>query len=200
MKKLFLILAITLIACNTSKQNQTDNFVEGELLVGFTNKEVVPKTIKTLETIEGVRLVKMLMDSGDTQIAHFKVPAGKENEYIKLFSKNPNVKYAEVNGIVTTQPVLGTNIEDDIKNEVPITDAMMSDYATLTVTKIDNGKDGYTATLKNDTGSLFICTISIPNLGDNYVRLNIGDKVKIAGEYAESDPVQIFAKRILKVD
>ena len=86
------------------------------------------------------------------------------------------------------------------QKEKPITDAMVSDYVTLTVAKIFNGKDGYTATLKNENGSLYTCTISIPNLEDNYVRLEVGDKVKIAGEYAESDPVQIFAKRILKVE
>lgn len=80
------------------------------------------------------------------------------------------------------------------------TNNMMSDYATLTVTDIYQGKDGYTATLKNDAGSLFRCTISIPNLGDEYVRLNIGDKVKISGDYAESDPVQIFAKKIKIVE
>ena len=73
---------------------------------------------------------------------------------------------------------------------------MISDYATLTVTDIYQGKDGYTATLKNDVGNLYRCTISIPNLGDEDVRLNFVDKLKIEGEYAERDPVQIFAKKI----
>jgi hypothetical protein len=86
------------------------------------------------------------------------------------------------------------------KKEKPITDAMLSDFATLTVIKIQQGRDGYTATLKNDIGSLYTCTISIPNLEDNYVSLNVGDKVKIAGEYGESDPVQIFAKKIKVIE
>ena len=72
----------------------------------------------------------------------------------------------------------------------------MSDYATLTITKTKNGRDGYTASLKNETGNLYVCTISIPNLEDNYIRLEIGDTVKIAGDYAESYPIQIFAKKI----
>lgn len=38
----------------------------------------------------------------------------------------------------------------------------------------------------------FTTIISIPNLGDNYVELAVGDRVKIAGDYAESDPVQII--------
>ncbi|WP_299122040.1 hypothetical protein [uncultured Tenacibaculum sp.] len=70
----------------------------------------------------------------------------------------------------------------------------------LTVTKIENGKDGYTATLEDKKGGLYTCTISIPNLEDNYVRVEIGEKVRIEGEYAESYPVQIFAKRIFKVE
>lgn len=254
--------------------------MKGELLVGFSDKENIQKTIKLLETNDGVSFIKMLMESGDTQIAHFKVPVGEEEKYIKIFNKTPNVKYAEVNKIASTQPIISTediistdkqivvlkvnsdkvacdgihgkqdclqikelgvhrkwqnqfeNIEGFeyqpgfvynlqvekfrlknppqdassihykllkvVKKEKPITDEMMSSYATLTVTKIENGKDGYTATLKNDKGDLFVSTISIPNLEDNYVSLKVGDKVKIAGDYAEGNPVQIYAKRILK--
>ena len=47
---------------------------------------------------------------------------------------------------------------------------------------------------------MFICTIRITDLKKNYIRLEVGDKVKIAGEYAESDPVQIFAKKITKLN
>jgi hypothetical protein len=76
------------------------------------------------------------------------------------------------------------------------TDQDMASYKTLTVIAIQQGKDGYTASLKDDEKGLYTCTISIPNLEDNYVELKIGDRVKIAGDYAESHPIQIFAKRI----
>ena len=85
------------------------------------------------------------------------------------------------------------------KNNKDNNDKTMSDLPVLTVTEIENGKDGYTATLTDETKGLYVCTISIPNLEDNYVSLKVGDKVKIDGEYAESHPVQIFAKRILIV-
>lgn len=75
-----------------------------------------------------------------------------------------------------------------------------SKLPVLTVTKIENGKDGYTASLKDSKGGAYTCTISIPNLEDNYIRLKVGDQVKIAGEYAESDPVQIFAKKLFKIN
>ena len=74
-----------------------------------------------------------------------------------------------------------------------------SEYPILTVVKIQNGKDGYTATLEDSKKGLYECTISIPNLGDNYVRLEVGDKARIEGEYAESYPVQIFVKRVIKI-
>lgn len=80
------------------------------------------------------------------------------------------------------------------------TDKEIASYETLTVTDIQYGKDGYTATLNDDHKGLYTCTISIPNLGDNYINLKVGDQVKIAGEYAESHPIQIFAKRILIVN
>ena len=281
MKRLLFIIVVTLMACNSSKNKSSDNFVKGELLVGISTTTDVDATIKVLEAYDGVSLIKKLMDTGDTQIVHFEIPKDKEAVYIELFTKNSNVKYAEVNGILTTQTdvnttsveegnikskeivVLKVNAEEVechgahgkqnclqikelgkdrewqnqyegvegfdfkpgfvynlqvekivlknppqdvgdtfykllkvIKKEKPITDAELSDYATLIVTKIENGRDGYTSTLKNEKGGLYTCTISIPNLEDNYVRLEIGDKVKIAGDYAESDPVQIFAKKI----
>ena len=285
MKNIFLMLLVFATTCKSPKNKMPDSFVKGELLVGISTAANVDDIIKELETHDGVSLIKKLMDTGDTQITHFKIPEGKEGLYIELFSKNPNVKYAEVNGILTTQTGVNTNsVKDDnikskqivvlkvnaeevdcygthgkqkclqikelgvdnewqnqyesiqgfdykpgfvynlqvekivlenppkdvgasfykllkvIKKEKPITEEMLSDYATLIVTKIENGRDGYTATLKNDAGNLHRCTISIPNLEDNYVRLGIGDKVKIAGEYAESDPVQIFAKKIKVIE
>ena len=41
--------------------------------------------------------------------------------------------------------------------------------------------------------------VSIPNLGKDYVRLKVGDKVKVEGEYIDSFPTQIFAKKIHKL-
>lgn len=42
--------------------------------------------------------------------------------------------------------------------------------------------------------------VSIPNLGDNYISLNAGDRVRVAGEYSERNSTQIFSiKTIVKV-
>lgn len=86
------------------------------------------------------------------------------------------------------------------KNNASNAKDVLPNQPLLTVIKIQNGKDGYTATLQDSKKGLYICTISIPNLEDNYVNLEVNDKVKIAGDYLESDPVQIIAKRIVKIE
>jgi len=88
---------------------------------------------------------------------------------------------------------------NSVKNEKPKTDIQISNLKTLTVTAIENSEGYYTASLKDGEGGLYVCTVSHSDLGDNYIRIKAGDKVKIAGDYAESHPVQIFAKRIIIV-
>ena len=66
----------------------------------------------------------------------------------------------------------------------------------LTVTDKEYGKDGYMTSLEDQDGGKYTMIVSIPNLEDKYVELEVGDKVKVLGEYAESFPVQIFAKEI----
>lgn len=53
-----------------------------------------------------------------------------------------------------------------------------------TVTNVQNGKDGYTATIKDDTGKLYYATISIPNLKDpkQYRTVKNGDLITVKGE------------------
>lgn len=53
-----------------------------------------------------------------------------------------------------------------------------------TVQAIENGKDGYTAQIKNSKDEIYFATISIPNLGENggYERFEIGNKVAIKGK------------------
>ena len=91
---------------------------------------------------------------------------------------------------------------DNIKSsEVKeVLDSEFKNYQTITVTKIENGKDGYTAHLVDEGKMTYTMVVSIPNLEDNYVHLEVGDKVKVIGDYAESIPVRIYAKRILKVE
>ena len=62
----------------------------------------------------------------------------------------------------------------------------------LTVDRIEPGIDGYTAYLTDSIGGDYTAVISIPNLEDAFVPLEVGDVVTIAGDYAESFPVQIL--------
>jgi hypothetical protein len=62
----------------------------------------------------------------------------------------------------------------------------------LTVDGIEPGVDGYTAFLTDSIGGDYTAVISIPNLGDAFLPLEVGDVVTISGEYAESSPIQII--------
>lgn len=80
-------------------------FKARDVLVGFKKNVNIQQTIKELEQNKGTEFVKMIFDVGDTQIALFKVPAGKEKEFIDIFSKSKNVKYAEPNKIMKTMGI-----------------------------------------------------------------------------------------------
>lgn len=52
------------------------------------------------------------------------------------------------------------------------------------VTAVENGKDGYMATIKDAAGKAYTATISIVNLqksGGQYKRYNVGDKISVKG-------------------
>ena len=115
MKYLLLVsLAITMLSCNSQKRasigeekettenkTQQDNYVKGELIVLFADKEDYNKTIETLKAYENVELISMLSEMENAKTAHFRVPIGKENDYIKIFQKHSNVEVAELNLIVS---------------------------------------------------------------------------------------------------
>ncbi|MET0466348.1 MAG: hypothetical protein ABW007_24540 [Chitinophagaceae bacterium] len=74
------------------------------------------------------------------------------------------------------------------------TTALPSDPDTLKVTgvisKIENGKDGYMATLKDSTGKEFVATISIVNLqksGGHFKRYKEGEKITVSGPSWKDD-------------
>jgi len=54
------------------------------------------------------------------------------------------------------------------------------------ITAIENGKDGYMATINDSDGKEYVATISIVNLnksGGEYKAHNIGDKITVRGSY-----------------
>ena len=65
-------------------------------------------------------------------------------------------------------------------------------FDELTVDRIEPGIDGYTVYLTDSIGGDYTAVISIPNLEDAFVPLEIGDVVTISGDYAESFPVRII--------
>ncbi|MBO9660920.1 MAG: hypothetical protein J7527_19005 [Chitinophagaceae bacterium] len=78
-----------------------------------------------------------------------------------------------------------TNASQTISQDTTVT-SPASDTLNVTgvISKIENGKDGYMATLKDSTGKEFVATISIVNLqksGGEFKRYKEGDKITVAG-------------------
>jgi len=204
MKNLFLILLVSITACTSVKNNKEIAVTDKTTNANIKNKKIIILKVNAQKVdCYGAHGKQKCL-----QVKELGIDKDWQNQYEGIegfnfksgFVYNLQVEKIELKETPQDASSITYRLLKIIKKEKPVTDAQISNYATLTVIKIENGKDGYTATLKNGTDNLFKCTISIPNLEDNYVRLKIGDKVKIAGEYAESDPVQIFAKRILKLD
>lgn len=68
-----------------------------------------------------------------------------------------------------------------------------------TVQKIENGKDGYTATLQTDDNKIYFATVSIPNLGENhaeYRRVEVGEKITVESEGATADSQYLAVSRL----
>lgn len=53
---------------------------------------------------------------------------------------------------------------------------------TGVVQTIENGKDGYTAEMKDARGQTFDALFSIPRMEKNYKRLKPGDRVQLSGD------------------
>ncbi len=77
------------------------------------------------------------------------------------------------------------------KEEIPAEQAIAPEKpadtiysATGKITKIENGKDGYMATLQDDKNKTYIATISIVNLqksGGTYKKHDVGDTITVNG-------------------
>lgn len=206
MKQILLMLLLVSTACNSVKNDKNDSQMPPN---DWSKENIKSRQIVVLKVnAEEVTCYGAHGEQNCLQIKELGKDQEWQNQYEGIggfdfkpgFVYNLQVEKLELKEAPQDVGNIVYQLVKVLKKEKPITDEMMSDYATLTVVKIDTGRDGYTASLKNEAGSLFTCTISIPNLEDNYIRLDVGDKVKIAGEYAESDPVQIFAKRILKIE
>jgi len=76
------------------------------------------------------------------------------------------------------------------KNTVGKEQQLSEKEVTGTITAIENGKDGYMATIADNKGKTSIVTISIVNLqksGGTFKRYAIGDVIKAKGEVWKDD-------------
>jgi RecJ-like exonuclease len=86
---------------------------------------------------------------------------------------------------VQPAPTDGTAVADTV---APVTQEETEAPVIVTVqgkvTEIQQGKDGYTAQIKDDSGKVYFATISIPNLTDpkQYKAVKAGDVITVKGE------------------
>lgn len=74
-----------------------------------------------------------------------------------------------------------------------------SDSFDGVIESIENGKDGYVAILKDTKGGNFEAIFSIPNMGTNYKRWEVGDALKIKGDtFAINNTFRVVAKEAVK--
>ncbi len=84
-----------------------------------------------------------------------------------------------------------SNESEPPKEEKPAEQTVVSDKPADTIfsvtgkiTKIENGKDGYMATVQDEKNKNYIATISIVNLqegGSTYKKHNVGDTISVKG-------------------
>lgn len=89
-----------------------------------------------------------------------------------------------------------TPVEDTISIETPKEETRTVEGK---VTAINNGKDGYTATLETTNKESYAVTISHANLKDHlqYKTVKIGDMLKVTGDYWKLEDVnQITVREI----
>ncbi|CAL2104554.1 protein of unknown function [Tenacibaculum sp. 190130A14a] len=201
MRKIVLGLMIVLAACNTA-QNKKDASQPSQDNLNIENKEVIVLKVNAQEVdcygAHGKQKCLQIKELGVDSTWKNQYEGIEGFNYSSGFVYNLQVEKIALKEAPQDASSIFYKLIEVLKKEKPITDEELAKFPILEVTEIRNGKDGYTAILKDDKEGLYTCTISIPNLEDNYVQLKVGDKVRIAGEYAESYPVQIFAKRILK--
>lgn len=65
---------------------------------------------------------------------------------------------------------------------IAVSSCAKSDSFTGVIQGVENGKDGYVATIKDSKGKVFEAIFSIPNMGANYKRLEVGDQISIKGD------------------
>lgn len=87
-----------------------------------------------------------------------------------------------------------------ISSEAKEATNIFNKYPLLTVTKIEYKNDAYVAHLIDKYKMNYTMYVSESNLKNKYLSLNVGDKIKANGFYAESIPIQINVKQIKVIE
>ena len=87
--------------------------------------------------------------------------------------------------VVQDETPIITESETPVENEAPVADEVMAEMTvTGKITKIENGKDGYMATLKSPDNKEYVTTISVVNFqksGATYKKHEVGETITVKG-------------------
>lgn len=74
-------------------------FVPGMVIVQFENPGLAQQTVDALNANPDIQFDKMLFDDDTLRIALFRVPDGREAEFVARIGGHENVAVAELNGM-----------------------------------------------------------------------------------------------------
>ena len=102
---LFLGLAITpsinadifSVEQSTGNKQVINNYVKGEIIVGFKDKQTIAKSASIVEAYGGISILER---DEIFNMALVKVNGKEEQAFIEKISSDPQVKYAELNKII----------------------------------------------------------------------------------------------------
>ncbi len=105
--------------------------------------------------------------------------------------------------VLTVSCATQTNEEQQVQEAAETNETNEVTTISGTVRAIENGKDGYTASVETANGETYNAVISIVNLGgpENFSRLKIGDKVRLQGlAFVVNETKQLVVDKIISVE
>ncbi|ASK29976.1 hypothetical protein CEY12_07580 [Chryseobacterium sp. T16E-39] len=155
-------------------------------------------------TLEASGKITKIENGKDGYMATFKDASGKEYvatiSIINLQKGSSQFKRYEVGDMIS---VKGSSWDNDGVTHITASElsGTASDSTTLSVTgkvtNIENGKDGYMATIQDADGKEYTATISIVNLqksGGTFKRYEIGNTISVKGPSWKDDQGKTYIK------
>lgn len=98
MKNLWIVLISVMAFASCDKQL---DYVQGEMIVAFEPSVTNTEAISAMESNLGLTIKEWITDEPDEKLVLVNVPEGEEESCVEIAETLPDVKYAQLNKIVT---------------------------------------------------------------------------------------------------